>query len=285
MGLLRFSYRSEILSLTTDITVCYPTQYLTTGMGFHDPLLHEEPKKPYVPGMKFQTVYMLHGGGENDTVPYRYTRLEQYAEQNMVMLVSPSVNDSLYMNTKYGFRYFDYLTQELPLVINSLFAAAEGRENTFVIGMAMGGNGALGLGLMRPDLYEAVVDLSGGIGVTLDREEYIRGLDCAFPRVRETLYGKEDFIDSEHDLRWYAEKNIKECVKVPKFFIGVGEKEFIHDRVYEDYRVMKELGYDVFYEEPKGLKHDYNMWDPYLDIALSKWLPLKREPIYKVESK
>ena len=250
-------------------------------MGFIDPLLQSDVKKPYMQGMKFQTVYLLHGGGEDDTVPYRYTKLEQYAEENMVMLVSPSVNDSFYMNTRYGFKYFDYLTEELPLVVKSLFAAAEGRENTFVVGLAMGGNGALGLGLMRPDLYSAVVDLSGGIGVTLDREEYVKSLNLKFTRVRDTLYGEEEFMGSGHDLRWFAEKNIAEGKVVPKFFIGVGEKEFIHDRVYADYRIMKELGYDVTFEEAKGLKHDYNMWDPYLKKALCTWLPLKRTPIYK----
>ncbi|MDG0808840.1 alpha/beta hydrolase [Cohnella rhizosphaerae] len=94
MGLLRMQYRSELLSLSTNITVCYPTGALTTGLGYKDPLLPESGKRPYRPGMKFQVVYLLHGGGEDDTVPYRYTRLERYAEDNQVMLVTPSVNDS-----------------------------------------------------------------------------------------------------------------------------------------------------------------------------------------------
>ncbi|WP_114296528.1 alpha/beta hydrolase [Anaerobacterium chartisolvens] len=280
MGILRFSYRSDILSLSTNITICYPTGYMTTEMGFEDPLLKRNGKRPYVPGMKFQTVYLLHGGGEDDTTPYRYTKLEQYAEENMVMLVSPSVNDSFYMNTKYGFKYFDYLTQELPLVVKSLFAAATERENTFLVGLAMGGNGALGLGLMRPDLYSAVVDLSGGIGVTLDREEYKHSLNIEFTRVRDTLLGEDEFIGSEHDLLTFAEKNIAEKIDLPKYFIGVGEKDFIRDRVYKDYLALKNLGYDVYFEEGQGMKHDYGFWDKYLEKVLSNWLPLKREPIY-----
>lgn len=91
MGILRFNFHSEVLSLTTNVTVCYPTSQLTTNLGFRDPLLEKGSKPHYEPGMKFQTVYLLHGGGEDDTVPYRYTLLEQYAERNMVMLVTPSV--------------------------------------------------------------------------------------------------------------------------------------------------------------------------------------------------
>lgn len=280
MGLLRFSYRSEILSLTTNVTVCYPTGSLTTNLGFRDPLLDVHEKKPYEPGMKFQTVYLLHGGGEDDTGPYRFSRLEQYAERNMVMLVTPSVNDSLYANTKYGFKYFDYVTQELPLVIQTLFASAAGRENNFVVGHAMGGNGALALGLIRPDLYASVVDLSGGIGLTLDREAYKESLEWNFPRVRDTLLGKDEFIGSEHDLLWFAKRNRDEGRPCPSFFIGVGSKDFIRDRVYNDYTVLKQLGYDVHYEEAENMGHDYDMWDVYLAKALDDWLPLKREPIY-----
>lgn len=283
MAILRYNFRSEILGLNTNVTICYPANALTTGLGFRDPIFPDDDRMPYEPGMKFQTVYVLHGGGEDDTVPYRYTRLEQYAENNKVMLVSPSVNDSFYMNTTYGYKYFDYITQELPLVVKSLFASADGRENTFVVGMAMGGNGALGLGLMRPDLYEAVVDLSGGIGVTLDREEYIRSLHWHTPKVRNTLLGEQEFVNSEHDLRWFAEKNKADGVKVPQLFIGVGEDDFIRDRVHEDYVILKKLGYDVVYEEAKAMKHDFDMWDFYLNKALSSWLPLKREPLYTKE--
>ncbi|WP_141504686.1 alpha/beta hydrolase [Paenibacillus luteus] len=282
MGILRFNYRSEILSLTTNITICYPTGNLTSSLGYEDPHSEIRRKKAYCPGMKFQTVYLLHGGGEDDTVPYRYTQLEEYAERNMVMLVSPSVNDSLYANTKYGFKYFDYLTQELPLVVQSLFASAPGRSHTFAVGLAMGGNGALALGLMRPDLYEAVVDLSGGIGMTLDREGYKESLNWEFPLVRNTLPGEDEYIGSEHDLRYHAERIRLEGKKAPTFFIGVGTEDFIRDRVYQDYAVLAELGFDTRYEEAPGLGHDYRFWNAYLDKALSSWLPLKRAPIYGV---
>lgn len=281
MGILRFNYRSELLSLATNITVCYPTRHLTTKLGYQDPNTEKGDKLAYSPGMKFQTVYLLHGGSEDDTVPYRYTQLEEFAERNMVMLVSPSVNDSLFANTRYGFKYFDYLTQELPIVIQSLFASAPGRENTFAMGLAMGGNGALALGLLRPDLYAAVVDLSGGIGLTLDRENYKESLGWDFPLVRNALLGEDAFIGSEHDLRFHAERIQREGREAPTFFIGVGADDFIRERVYRDYAALQELGFDARYEETPGMGHDYGYWNMYLDKALSSWLPLKRTPIYE----
>ena len=131
MGVLRFNYHSEVLGMYTDITVTYPTGCYTCGVtdGSESGLPGSGVKKrAYVPGMKLPTVYMLHGGGEDDTVFQRMSRLEYYAEQNGVMTVTPQVNDSFFLDTRYGIRYFTYLTEELPVLIRSLFASSGARE-------------------------------------------------------------------------------------------------------------------------------------------------------------
>ena len=68
MGLLRFSYRSEILSLHTNITVTLPSEELTyyplTDIKREEGVAARR-KWEYRDGMKFQTVYLLHGGGED----------------------------------------------------------------------------------------------------------------------------------------------------------------------------------------------------------------------------
>ena len=93
------------------------------------------------------------------------------------MTVTPQVNDSFFLDTRYGIRYFTYLTEELPVLIRSLFASSGAREDNYVVGMAMGGNGALQLAMRRPDLYAACVDLSGGIGCTIDTDNLVSQLN------------------------------------------------------------------------------------------------------------
>ena len=130
-------------------------------------------RKCYQPGMKLPTVYLMHGGGDDDTTFQRMSRVEFYAEQNNVMTVTPQVKDSFFLDTKYGIRYFTYITEELPVLIRSLFASSPEREDNFVVGMAMGGNGALEVSMRRPDLYAACVDLSGGIGCSIDTDNLV----------------------------------------------------------------------------------------------------------------
>lgn len=281
MGIFRYNYRSEVLGMQTDITITYPSANYTFCSASPEkaqtnPFAHIA--KPYVPGMKFQTVYVLHGGGDDDTTLHRLTRLERYAQQNNVMTVTPQVNDSFFLNTAYGIDYFTYLTEELPVVVRSLFASSEKREDNFVIGMAMGGNGALQLAMRRPDLYAACVDLSGGIGCSLDTENLLQQLKTIthLPKLQGAFGPVEKVAGSVRDLAWIAEKNMREKVDVPALFLAVGKDDFIRDVVRKDRDALQKLGYPFTYEEPEGYGHDWDFWDAYMKKALCEWLPLKR---------
>ena len=120
----------------------------------------------YHPGIKFQTVYLIHGGGDDDTLPFRYTNVERYAEDNCVMLVCPDIANSFGLDTSYGKKYSTFLCEELPVLIRSYFPSSPERKDNFIVGYAMGGNAALGNALLHPENYSFCVDLSGGIGFT-----------------------------------------------------------------------------------------------------------------------
>ena len=284
MAIMRFNYRSEALGQDTNITVCYPTNDLTiygekiTGAHSDFP---QSAKFEYKEGMKFQTIYFLHGGGDDDTTSYRLTSLERYAEENKVMLVTPLAHGTMYTDTVSGLKYTEFITKELPLLIRTLFASSDKREDNFIMGSAMGGNGALGIGLSHPEMYSAIVDLSGGIGLTVDREVYKEQMSWMGGAMKNIFRDENSFLNTEHDLYYVAEKNIKEGKELPKIFIGVGENDFIQYRVKKDYLGLKALGYDVYYEEGKNLGHDWDFWDMYFEKALAEWLPLKREPLYE----
>jgi len=279
MGVLRFNYHSEVLGMYTDITVTYPTGRYTCGVtdGSESGLPGSGVKKrAYVPGMKLPTVYMLHGGGEDDTVFQRMSRLEYYAEQNGVMTVTPQVNDSFFLDTRYGIRYFTYLTEELPVLIRSLFASSGAREDNYVVGMAMGGNGALQLAMRRPDLYAACVDLSGGIGCTIDTDNLVSQLNSIghLPKFQGAFGEAAGIPGSEYDLAVYAKRNKEEGIEVPQLFLAVGKEDFIRDVVRKDRDALLRLGYQITYEEPEGYAHDWDFWDVYLKKTFDEWLPI-----------
>ena len=286
MGLIHFNYRSQTLGYYVNISVVYPTDDLT----YFDPAVSDkreqgrctaDGKALYRPGMKFQTVYLLHGGGDDDTLTYRYTNAERYAQRNRVMLVTPNIANSFGVDTAYGVAYQTFLAEELPVVIQSLFASSPRREDNFIIGYAMGGNVALGTALMHPEKYAACVDISGGIGMTMSTQTIRQELNMDHFRNDFRLYcttfGPSSGIEgSRFDVASQAEAHRRAGHEASKFFIACGSREFIRSRVEEDVRLLRETGYDVSYEVAEGYDHDFDMWDKYIAKALDEYLPLKR---------
>jgi putative tributyrin esterase len=287
MGKLRFNYGSEILGRYIDITIIFPTDSYRCKAT---PELANRARKPfadekcdfYTPGMKFQTVYLMHGGGDDDTLTYRYTNAELYAQRNKVMLVTPNIANSFGANTRYGVPYMTFITEELPVVIQTLFASSAKREDNFIMGYAMGGNVALAAAITRPDRYYACMDISGGIGMTMDASVLKNELNGDhfknhFPLYGATFGDSESVEGSEFDLAAVAkanrEKNLPDC----KFILACGSKEFIRKRVENDVRLLRNMDFDVQYLCAEGYDHDFKMWNDYIEIGLDRMLPLKRK--------
>ena len=291
MGLLRFNYRSQVLGYYVDISIAYPTDGLSYFEEKDVRSASENPVMPksqgtYLPGMKFQTIYLIHGGGDDDSLVFRYTNIERYAQKNRVMLVAPSIPNSMGVDALYGVKYMTFLTDELPVVVQSLFASSSKREDNFVMGYAMGANVALGMAVMHPELYQACVDLSGGIGMTLCTQTLVDELNGDhfrnfMPRYNASFGEGGAFPGSPMDLYPIAKRYKEEGRELCDFFILCGEKEFIRDRVEGDVRVLKELGYNVQYFCPEGYDHNFDNWDKFLGVALDEWLPLKREIVWE----
>lgn len=289
MGLIKFNYRSQVLSGYVDISIAYPTDFMSyydMSAGIRGHQRHVKRNYPvYKPGMKFQTVYLIHGGGDDDSLTYRYLNSEFYAQKNYCMTVTPNICNSFGINTAYGIDYEKFLTEELPVVVQSLFASSPKREDNFIVGYAMGGNVALGQALKHPELYAACVDISGGIGYTLDIEKLKADIT---PDTRFKLYyhafggDNEKLAGSQYDARVYAKRNIEEGRELPKFTFIIGSEEGeIGEAVKNDARLLKEYGYDSDLIVHQGYEHYFPLWDLAVKEALDEILPLKRKPLYE----
>ena len=288
MSYMRFNYRSDALGRYIDISIVYPTDnycYYDAAEGVRHHLApNQKIKPPYRDNMKFQTIYLIHGGGDDDSLPYRYTNAELYAQQNNVMLVTPDISNSFGADTNYGVKYATFLAEELPVVIRSLFASSPRREDNFIVGYAMGGNVALAAAIMHPELYSVCVDLSGGIGYTLNTgtlEEELKSdhFKYSFPLYEATFGSAEDLEASRHNLYRIALDQIRSGKQLSRFYLIAGSEEgFIGDRVRADSDTLKSIGYDVTYICEQGYGHDFRLWDKYLKIVMDQLLPLNRTP-------
>src|SRR5690349_7299750 len=114
---------------------------------------------------KLPVMYLLHGGGGGYRDWSNYSDVAQFAEHGFI-LVMPEGNSSYYVNAAERplDRYEDYITKDLIGDVESRFPIASGRTNRAIVGVSMGGFGAVILALKRPDLYA----FAGGISSALD---------------------------------------------------------------------------------------------------------------------
>ena len=90
-----------------------------------------------------KVIYLLHGLTDNCTGWARYTACERYARERGVALVMPEVQRSFYIDGVHGLKYFTYVSQELPQAVHRMFGLSLEKEKSYVMGLSMGGFGAL----------------------------------------------------------------------------------------------------------------------------------------------
>ena len=122
MAFFRGDFTSQVMQMVTTIHVVMPE---------------------YIDKKDTRVLYLLHGLSDNCSNWFRLTSLERYANEYKIAVVVPEVQRSMYTNMKYGLRYFDYVSEELPRFISQMFGVPNDREHRFVAGLSMGGYGAL----------------------------------------------------------------------------------------------------------------------------------------------
>ena len=147
MAFTEFHYYSETLEIDVSVNVILPETRI----------MAQQEGKP------LPTLYLLHGLSDDHTHWVRQTRLEFYARKYRLAIIMPCVNRSFYTDMKRGAKYFTFVSEELPRVMEMYFPLSSRREDRFAAGLSMGGYGATKLGLRLPERYAAIASLSGAL--------------------------------------------------------------------------------------------------------------------------
>lgn len=267
MGVIRMNFFSPSLFLQTDVTIIMPT------IGFPDFVQGRGIDDVYVPGVKYQVLWLLHGGGGCDYDFILNTNIARYAEEHKLAVIMASDYNALYTDDPKGSKYFTYLADELPKLVYSMFPVSDKREDNFIAGLSMGSTGTFKLAVAHPDRYCAAMCMSGcARGPSNPKDGIFHSPVPAF------YPGEPKGVD---DAWLYVQEQVAAGKTMPKFFLTCGSDD---DLVYLDYTSsaehLKKLGLDVFTEEVPGYKHQWEFWDLSLQKAIEKWFPLKHQAIF-----
>lgn len=268
MALIQMNMMSKALNMSTSVTVILPgipgARAAETAVEAH-----------YHPGMKYQVLWLLHGGGGDHLDYVRYTGLERYAEENCLMVVTPAAMNSSYRDTPYGQKHWTFLTQELWELVHSCFPASEKREDNFVMGLSMGAHGTFKYGVNYPQRFSDVICMSGGgFSIPFLKQAFREG-----KREFTSVFGDaEGLAGTCDDVFAMARANLTPKT-APAFYFPVGGNDFIRSIARESADFLQELGISAVYEETPGYAHEWDFWDKKLGEVIEQRLPLKRRPV------
>lgn len=227
---------------------------------------------------KIPVLYLLHGMGDDETVWARYTNLEREALSRGIAVVCPRVHSqSFYCNMPRGLRYFDFIADDLPALMQRLFPQlSDRREDRYLAGVSMGGYGALKIGLSRPDTFGHLGCLSSGNFVYM--EPYLPPEKAAPPfllpfyGVPRNAFGTgtaAEAAGTEHDLYTVLDRAIASGKPLPDIEMICGDRDFVtglSDKTAEYFSARLPAG-KFEYKKFSG-SHNWIYWNDWLPMLL-----------------
>lgn len=232
MAHLRCDFRSEVMDMNTSMTVILPEG---------------------VEQSEVRVIYLLHGLADNCSGWSRYTSVERYAREHGVALVIPEVQRSFYADMENGIAYFTFIHEELPQICRNFFHFSSAPEKNYLMGLSMGGYGALKCALTTPRRYAAVATFSA----VADIAEFVSTLSDNQKQFR-AIFGTELAVpDSCNLLKLLETVNLSD---LPKLYMACGEQDSLFEANNRLTSRFQELGVDLRFEHWEG-NHDWVFWD------------------------
>lgn len=240
MAHLRCDFRSEVLDMNTSMTVVLPEG---------------------VPQSEVRVIYLFHGLADNCSGWSRYTSVERYAREHRVALVIPEVQRSFYADMENGLPYFTFIHEELPRICGHFFGFSHVREQTFLMGLSMGGYAAIKCAFATPERYAAIAAFSA----PADMVEFVDTLP-ENRRQFQAVFGPRCEVPEHCDLFKLASKSGRK--PLPRLYMACGEQDSLYPANLRLSRLLTDSGEDIRFEHWAG-DHNWIFWDQAVERAMN----------------
>jgi putative tributyrin esterase len=212
------------------------------------------------PGQQLPAVYVLHGGGGGFKEWTNDSDVARFAELGLI-LVMPEGSSSYYTNAvdPPQDRYEDYIIGDLIQDAESKFPVANGRSKRAIIGISMGGFGAVKLALHHPDLFAFAGGMSSAIDVPR-RGFSVKRLQQS--RHYSSIFGSAG-SQTRHDNDPFVLVRTANPDDAPYFFLTCGEQEslLLANREFASLLAARHFRFE--FQTVRG-GHDWNQWNAWL---------------------
>ena len=259
MAILSCNFFSKSLGRMISFQAVIPTMCFTDMLNPHS--------EPYAKQESFQTLYLLHGIGGNDTDWLVGSRVAHYAEEHNIVVIMPAGENSFYTDNNNTDRYGEFIGKELVEVTRRMFNLSHEREKTYIGGLSMGGYGALRNGLKYNDTFGKIIALSPAL-VANDAIKSTNESFWAFGKrdYFERIFGDLDKLEgSDLDIFALALKNARNT----QIYFACGTEDTLLSKSRELRDFLEKNNIPFEYEEGTG-GHDWKFWDTYIEKGICK---------------
>jgi putative tributyrin esterase len=214
-------------------------------------------------GDRLPVIYLLHGNGGNFRDWSNYSDVARFAERGLI-LAMPEGHSSYYVNAAEvpEDRYEDYVVNDLIPDVESRFPAASTRSSRAVIGVSMGGFGAVKMALSHPEVFVFAGGLSSAVDVpsrpfSIRRAQQYRDHSLIFgPWGSQTRRSRDPFVLARS----------ADPARVPYLFLTCGDAEGLlaPNRQFAALLAQRHFAYE-FHAGPGA--HDWNQWNRRLPVV------------------
>ncbi len=217
-------------------------------------------------GGKLPAIYLLHGGGGSYRDWSNYSDVARYAERGF-LLVMPEGGNSYYTNSAEPSqdKYEDYVVKDLIADVEARFPVIPERQARSIIGVSMGGFGAVKIALKHPELYGFAAGLSSALDVpsrpfSIKRISQYRGHAQIFGP-----WGSQTRRENDPLLLVHT----SDAAATPYMFLTCGDREGLLAVNRRFANLLKDRHFQYEFHSVPGGNHDWNQWNGQLPAVFA----------------
>ncbi len=220
-------------------------------------------------GRPMKTLFLLHGysSGAWNWLP------EELAQKYNFAIVIPNGENSFWLDgISTGHKFCTLIGEELPRYLRKTFGLAKSAEDTYIMGLSMGGFGALHTALRYPEQFGK----AGAMSSALITHE-VAGMKpgggngkANYEYYRECFGEPEKVLGSDNDPEALALRLKESRKKLPDIYMCCGTEDFLLENNRGMHAFLSEHEIPHEYHESAG-GHDMTFWNEY-SAKIINWM-------------
>ena len=238
------SIDSNFLKKPVRVNIAFPAGYLSDGK-------------------RYPVIYLLHGAWGTYADWNSKTGIAAYTAARGFIVVMPDSNDNSWYNDSNGMGFVEsYITKELVPYIDKQYKTIANRDGRALVGLSMGGYGALHLALEHNKLFCAAASLSGAVAWGLPV------MDTGLAAMSKSLYPTDTEVQYAGDaIMPEVLKNVRKShYEGPALYFDCGKDDFLIASNRELEVALLTHGIPHEYAEFEGA-HTWTYWDTHVQDA------------------